>query len=94
MRQLRHRLLYDIGVERFGLNIRSNETFWEYFSRMYKEMEFFKTKDFSIVEFIPKYMKNINAHLKTLDNTYYFSISGSFSSKHYVNRKEMVKEGE
>ena len=69
------------------------EAIQDYVQRMLKCDRLYDRTDYSIHEFIPKNMQEINEQISTHDHTFYFSISTSVRGTRIMSKKkEILKE--
>lgn len=87
-------LLFDFNNEVHGYNRSKDESIIQYVKRVMACDRIFKSKDYSLAEFCPVNMKDINSKLKLCDHTYYFTLSGGVRNRHRMKGREVLIEPE
>ena len=70
-----------------------NESIKDYVKRLRRCYNLYKHTDYSLHEFVPQVMMEVNDRLQTHDHTYYFSISSSLDGEDLTSkRQELAKD--
>ncbi len=86
-------ILFDLCVEPYGFNRISEgdkESIRDYITRMLENNHLYTRTDYSLHEFLPRTMKQINDILETHSHTFYFSISSSIKGKRAIKRAKEI----
>ncbi|CDW85644.1 UNKNOWN [Stylonychia lemnae] len=89
--QLHYLVLYDLNVEMWDWNRRTNESLYSYWKRLQEDTFQVQSKDLSFVDLNPAGMIQLNTIVQSNPNTYYFSITNGYRDNNTIKSREILR---